>query len=386
VIRGAWFVATRDLALALRQKETLLWTFLMPILFFYFISTVNRGFGGTGEEARPLALRAGEDAGALVDALEARLAERDLEVLHEGELERPFEEYARRLELPAGFTRRVLAGEETVVRFHGDAEGLGSELDLFSVRRAVYTTLADVVALRAERGDGELGGEALLAGIDALHAAPRALSVEVSSAGRREEIPRAADQAIPGTMVMFTMLLLLTSGATGLLVERRQGLLRRLASAPMSRSTVVLGKWAGKLALGLVQIGYAMVVGTLLFGVDWGPNLPAVLLVMVVYAGFMASLALVLGSVARTEGQAVALGVLSANVFAALGGCWWPIEVVGPTMRKVAMLLPTGWAMDALHALVNFGHSGADVLPNLAALLAGAALLGALGVRVFRFE
>ena len=47
--------------------------------------------------------------------------------------------------------------------------------------------------------------------------------------------PIGFSQAVPGTMVMFTMLVLLTSGAVTLVVERDQGLLRRLASAPISR-------------------------------------------------------------------------------------------------------------------------------------------------------
>ena len=44
---------------------------------------------------------------------------------------------------------------------------------------------------------------------------------------------------------MFTLLVLLSSGAAQLVVEREQGLLRRLASTPIPRGSVVLGKWAG---------------------------------------------------------------------------------------------------------------------------------------------
>ena len=37
----AWFVARHDLLYMLRRRETLLWTFVMPIVFFYFIGTVT---------------------------------------------------------------------------------------------------------------------------------------------------------------------------------------------------------------------------------------------------------------------------------------------------------------------------------------------------------
>ena len=66
------------------------------------------------------------------------------------------------------------------------------------------------------------------------------------------------DQSIPGMMVMFTLLVLLTSGASTLVQERNEGLLKRLASTPISRGELVGGKWIGKMILGAVQITFAM--------------------------------------------------------------------------------------------------------------------------------
>jgi len=40
---------------------------------------------------------------------------------------------------------------------------------------------------------------------------------------------------------------------------------------------------------------------------------------------------------------------------AALGGCWWPLEIVPDFVKRLAHLVPTGWAMDALHQLITFG-------------------------------
>src|SRR5262249_26067522 len=151
--------------------------------------------------------------------------------------------------------------------------------------------------------------------------------------GQRHTIPTGFEQAIPGTMVMFTMLVLLTSGTATLVAERRLGVLRRLASTPISRGAVVLGKWGGRLGLGLVQIGFAMAAGTILFRMNWGPDLPMILVVLVAWGGLCASLALLLGSLVVSEGQAVGVGVLASNALAALGGCWWPIEITPAWMQ-----------------------------------------------------
>ena len=59
---------------------------------------------------------------------------------------------------------------------------------------------------------------------------PRTPLLDVQVGGRRKEFPTGFEQAIPGTMVMFTLLVLLTSGTVGVVYERRTGVLRRLAS------------------------------------------------------------------------------------------------------------------------------------------------------------
>src|SRR4029434_4845128 len=89
--------------------------------------------------------------------------------------------------------------------------------------------------------------------LKALASTPRSLTLSVTSAGKREDPPSGFSQAVPGTMVMFTMLILLTSGAIMLVVERQQSLLRRLASTPITPGAIVAGKWTARMALGVVQ-------------------------------------------------------------------------------------------------------------------------------------
>lgn len=61
-----------------------------------------------------------------------------------------------------------------------------------------------------------------------------------------------------------------------------------------------------------------------------------------------------------TQKQAVGLGVLTANVLAALGGCWWLIEITPEWMQLLQKFLPTGWVMDAIHRLVSFEAGAAS--------------------------
>lgn len=378
MLRDTLFVARKDVKYMLRARETILWVFVMPIVFFYFIGTITGGGGRTPAAGETLAVRI-DDAGFLSDQLVQRLEQRGYNVVETAE-DSLFARYTRRLSVPAGFTDSLLAATPVTLRFARASGGMGFDYDAIRIRRAVYTTLADLIV--AGHGENGVTPEA----IERLNAAPRTLTLDSAPAGKRKTVPSGFQHAVPGIMVMFTLLVMTTSGAILLVIERRQGLLKRLAYTPVDRLAITLGKWIGKLALGIVQIAFAMVAGTVLFKMQWGPNLSAVGTVMLAYGGMTASFGLLLGTLARTEGQAAAIGVVTANVLAALGGCWWPIEVTPAWMQRLQLFLPTGWAMDALHKLVSFEASPAAVIPHIVVMAAAALIVLVFSTRIFRFE
>jgi ABC-type multidrug transport system permease subunit len=394
-MRQIWFIARAEIAQQMRERENLIWIFVMPIVFFYFIGTVTGGFGGGGGVGRAdrLVLVAPADAGFLADELARRLEAQHFEVervppladVRSADLHVRDAPPARRLVVPASiggrsFTDAVLAGETQTLRVESGAEGNAASFDRIRIQRAVYGLLADI-ALTAL----DTGATPDAASIEATTSAPRLVTLEVTSAGRRRTIPSGFEQTIPGTMVMFTMLILLTGGAIHLVLERERGLLRRLASTPIPRAKLVAGKWLGKLLLGLVQLGFGVLAGTLLFRMSWGAALPMVIVILIAWAAFNASLALLLGNIARSAAQMAGMGVLATMTLASLGGCWWPIEVTPEWAQRVALVLPTGWTMDAMHRLISFGDPASAAAPHALALFASAAVLGAAGVRTFRY-
>jgi ABC-type Na+ efflux pump permease subunit len=378
MLRSALFLAGRDARNMLRHRETLLWVFIMPVIFFYFIGTVTGGFAGSaGPET--IALSAPSNAGFLAERLAARLEQRGYKVTRPPS-EEQFARSRRRLRLPTGFTDSVLAGKPVKVELERTGGGNDASYDEIRVARAVYSLLADLIV--SEKGGRPPTPEAL----DELTRQPRSLSVEVVPAGRRKKIPTGFEQAVPGTMVMFTLFVLFTNGGVSLVIERREGLLRRLASSPMSRGAVVLGKWGARMALGAVQIAFAMLTGRLLFGVDWGPHLGVLLVVLLVYGALGTALGILLGNFGRSEGQVAAMGVISTNILAALGGCWWPIEITPRWAQTLALFLPTGVAMDAVHRLVSFQSAPSAVIPHIVGMTLAAVVAGAVVARTFRFQ
>jgi ABC-type Na+ efflux pump permease subunit len=382
----AWFIARTDVGHMIRRRETILWTFVMPIVFFYFIGTVTGGFAGPGgDRIDRLAVRGGVNGGVLMDELRRRLEAQHYKI-ERPENDAAFAKFARQLTIPSPapphqtFTEAVLAGQRQALTFERPGEAMDGNYDQVRVAHAVYEVVADLAVVR-------MNGQAVAPeSFAALAAMPRTLTLSVTPAGRRTEPPVGFAQAVPGTMVMFTMLVLLTSGAVTLVMEREQGLLRRLASAPMSPGAIVLGKWTGRMLLGLVQIAFGMLAGSVLFGMQWGAALPMVALVLAGWAAFCAGLAVVLANVTRTAAQTSGVGVFATQILAGLGGCWWPIEVTPRWMQALSLALPTGWAMDAMHKLVNFGDPASAAVPHVLALFAGALALGWIGARRFKYQ
>ena len=378
MLRDALYLAGMESRYLLTRRETIIWTFVMPVVFFYFIGAIT-GHNSSSATRDPLAIGAAADAGFLADQLAQRLTADGYRVVRTHSPEE-FLSYGRRLEAPADFTDSVLAGHPMKLRFTRTGNDLDTSYDQVRVARAVYALLADLSSIRTS------GADPTPERLSELAAAPRNLTLDVHSAGHRVEAPTGFEQSVPGILVMFTMLVLFTSGAVTLTIERNTGILRRLASSPMSRGAVVLGKWGARMVVGAIQIAFAMLAGRILFHVNWGPNLAVVLLVLLAYGALAASLAMLLGNWGRTEGQVIGLGVILSNVMAGLGGCWWPIEITPPWAQKAALFLPTGLTMNALHRLVNFGASPATVVPHLVALTLAAALALYALSRTFRFQ
>lgn len=377
MIRHAIFLARKDLRYLLREWSTWFWAFLMPIVFFYFIGTITGGVGGAPEAER-IGVFAGENGGFLVDEFVRGLEGAGYKVDRVDAA--TLEYYIRRIRIPANFTDSVLSGKQSKISFSRTGTGLGADYDEILVKRAAYTVLADLVA--ADTRSGEANPETFLE----VQAVPRTLTLEVVPAGKRRDPPSGFQQAVPGEMVLFILLVMFTTGGLTLYQERTRGILRRLASCPMPRSAVVLGKALSRFAIGVAQILFAMIAGPVLFRVDWGPHIITVLVVLLAYAALAALGGMLLGNFGKSEGQLIAIGVIASNVLAAVGGCMWPIEITPAWAQKASLALPTGWAMDALHKLVSFGDSPIAVLPHLLALTGAVMCAGYLLSKSFRFE
>jgi hypothetical protein len=289
------FIALHDLRHQLRQGGTIVWLLIMPPVFFYFLGTVTGGFSSSvsGADATPLVVEAATP-GFLKQQVDRRLRDNDFAPdWRDRPLPVADSEPApgRVLRFAADLTAEVSAGRAIAASYETSASSIARDFEKIRITRSLYTTLADIVVVNADGGISEQN-------LQALNARPRIWQLDVSAAGNRQHIPSGFEQTIPGILVMFTLLVLLTTGGTMLVVERKLGLLRRLASAPMTRGEMVSGKWGSRMLLAAVQVSVGGEYLKVLFRLDWGPSVAVVLLGLAAGAAFGASGGWLLGCVA----------------------------------------------------------------------------------------
>lgn len=367
-------LGANDLRLAARDRAAFVWMFLLPLAFMWIFGAVNNG--GPPRKAS-LAIE-DRDGGWLARSLVKELAGERIELteLKAGSPGKSGgkDDYPRVLTIPQGFTANVLAGHQQILRLEKGSNA--SEEFSLAAEAHIVRAIVRIVGRLAETGS-----QAQPATFAALAARPPLVSVAVSTAGGGRPVPQGFAQSVPGTLTMTVLMMTLIYGAVFLTLEKRQGMIRRQAMLPLSRGTVYLGKLAGRLLIAAAQAVVLLIAGRFLFHVSWGSSPGGLALLLGSYLLAVAALSTLLGAVLSTPEQASAVGWISSMILAALGGCWWPSEVMPRWLWRASHVLPTPWAMDGFHSLISFGHGAEAILLPAAVLVGFAVLFAVLGSR-----
>ena len=377
-------LAGNDLRLAARDRAAFIWMLLLPLALMWMFGSMNRG-GGPPKTSLGVEDR---DGGWLARAVVKELAGERIELTEvrsgqTGNQEAP----ARILIIPQGFTANALAGRQQTLRLEKSSNA--SEEFSLAAEAHVVRAIVRIVGRLAEVGPAAASdpqGEEQRRTFTALGARPPLVSVAVSTAGGGRPVPHGFAQSVPGTLTMTVLMMTLIYGAVFLTLEKRQGMIRRQATLPLPRGAVYLGKLAGRLLIAGAQAVLLLLAGRFLFHLSWGSSPGGLALLLGSYLLAVAALSTFLGAVLSTPEQASALGWILSMILAALGGCWWPSEVMPRWLWRASHVLPTPWAMDGFHALISFGHGIEAVVIPAIVLVGFAVFFAVLGSRFLRAE
>lgn len=375
-MRTVFVIGHNDLRRFLREKSSYVWLFVVPLVFVYFMGFAYRG-PSQPSQPKPAIVIENRDAGFLGRLFLDEVGNQGLEVVA------PTNQAGakRRLVVPPGFTQEALSGRQVKVKF-AEQEGEGADASALvelRVWRALVALNSALVEHAAENGHTQPTEE----GLRAIRQRADPVALKAEFAGRRP-IPSGYGLSLPGNLVMYLMMNLLIFGGATVAWERRSGVLRRMRVQPISQGGLVAGKLYGLMLLGMAQVTVFLLMGRFLFKVNVGDQLVAVVVTLVVYTWVAASLGLLIGCRIRAEEKIIALCVLASLVMGAVGGCWWPLEIVPESFRRLAYCVPTGWALSALHQAITFGNGLEAIQGHLAVLVAFGAASNLMAARLFR--
>jgi ABC-2 type transport system permease protein len=124
-------------------------------------------------------------------------------------------------------------------------------------------------------------------------------------------------------MAVFFLFFTVQFGVASILDERRSGTLARMLVAPISRRSVLGGKLATSLALGVISMAVLALATYFLLSAHWGNALGVALLIASGVLAATCVMALVV-TLARTPDQAQSWQAMVALVLGMLGGAFFP--------------------------------------------------------------
>lgn len=406
-------VARKDIKILLKERGTLIYLFVLPILFITAFGSAA-GLGSVPQEKAISLPVVNLDAGSgasqtLLDALNQGDIQCELygearaqALLDKGEIDRV-------LTIPASYAADLQAGRPVALRLVNGPEAnptrteavyrviAGVTADL-SLETQLIASLTQMVEMQAAGSPEQQAFtvETIVEQAQSQFARSRTdplLGLEEIWAehllGEEEEISPLSVY-VPGFAVLFVFLTAQTT-AQSIYDEKKLGSFRRLQAAPINKVTILVGKMVPNFTTGLAQTIVLLGAGLFVlpaFGLDsmtLGNDPLALVLVCLVVLLCSTCLGVFIAAIARTEAQISGLSQVLLWVFG-FAGIWMDQMSFLPLFDTISKAIPHCWANTAFLNLFIRGQGLADVLPSIWALLGFSVAFFAIGLRRFDYR
>jgi ABC-type multidrug transport system permease subunit len=395
-------LALKDLSQMFRDKRSLLFLVVMPIVFTFFMGFAYKNVGGdaNADNRIPLAVVNPEPGSPLNKALVTRLEASDairiesmdeskaMDALHKGDM-------AGVLVIPTGFSEQASAGKEAQLTLIAESTSAAGQ-SLYQLLRVPISQLMSAVEVSRETVD-------IVGATDASAEQSAAFDLAWSKWTETSKISlvkveqavaaskQSADwtggnpynQSSPGILVQFAIFGLVTS-AQILVQEKKSRTLQRLITTAMKPWEIVVGHLLAMFTITFLQTAMLVVFGQWVLKVDYLREPLGVLLVSVALGLWVASMGLLVGVIAKEEQQVILYSMIAMFLFSAMGGTWFPLETTGGAFAAIGKVMPSAWAMNGFQNILIRGLGLGSVWLAVGILSAYALLFFVLAVWRFR--
>jgi ABC-2 type transport system permease protein len=355
ILRQLKKLVQKEMLILLRDKQTIVLLFLMPVALIFFMSLALKGVYTdkvvTGRQIQLVCEN--ESRHAKANLLEKKIQSNKLIQ----RVDRPpgmdndrIFEYARAqavVRIPEGFDE----GDQPVEIYFDPVLDAGYKI---AVRSLLTGLIVEVIM-----------------GIDNLDAVVATLLVEKTKPNR--DFPSPLQHTVPAYAI-FAMFFIAIPMSIGFLKEKNDGTLQRLFTYPVSANLVALGKIIPYYLINIVQfilmllVGFYVMPAIIGYSFHLGDHpwhlLPVTLVVAAATTGF----GVLVAALARTPEQSSTLAAMGAILMGVFGGIMVPHVVMPLVMKKLAMISPMYWAHQAYLDIFLRDASFGVILPKLIVL------------------
>jgi ABC-2 type transport system permease protein len=189
---------------------------------------------------------------------------------------------------------------------------------------------------------------------------------------------------IPGIIVLLLTIVTMLLTALAIVREREMGTLEQLLVSPMTRIELILGKTIPFAILGMLELGLALTVGKIVYGIPIEGSLPLFFGLALLFIFCTLGVGILVSTVSHTQQQALFLSWFVMVFFILMSGLFLPLENMPRAVYYLTYLDPLRYFMVIVRELFLKGAGISDLWPQAASLAALAVFL--LSAAVMRFN
>jgi ABC-2 type transport system permease protein len=401
-------LALKDIRQVLRDRRSLIFLIIMPIVFTLFMGFAYKGTGN-GDNRISMGWINLDDKGILSARLyQAYSDSQSIRVvtLSAEDIDPSLQKVARGslaglIVVPQDFSKDAFNGKPVQVTLYTDpASNTGQSL--FQTARSPLTRLLGSVEIAnqtanmlekdsANTTSGEARNDLLQSTFQIASDSWDKLSSEGPQIKLEKSIVQSKDQPFggnpynqssPGILTQFAIFGLVSS--SGILVqERKTRTLQRMMTTSMHSGEIIAGHMLANFLLCFSQTALLVVFGQLVLKVDYAREPAAVLFISLALSLWISALGLFIGVFAKSDQQVTLFAMITMFVFSALGGTWFPLETSGKAFAAIGQFTPAAWAMQGYQNILIRGLGLTSSLLPACILLSFTA--GFFGLAVWRF-
>jgi ABC-2 type transport system permease protein len=171
-----------------------------------------------------------------------------------------------------------------------------------------------------------------------------------------------------------------------MLLERQRGMWKRLRSAPVSRTMLLVGKTVSGTVIALMTLLVSFAFAMVVFKVRIAGSMVGFAAVSIACSMMAATFGLLVAALGKTPASARGVTTLAVLMMVMLGGAWVPTFIFPAWLQQLTLVVPARWAVDGLDAMTWRGIGIGGALWPTMVLLAFAAAFWMVAVSRFRWE